>query len=400
MANDEHLAVLRCGVQEWNAWRRRHSEVVIDLVDGRLNGLRLRGADLNHANLRGAHMSRAYLRFADLRDADLSHATLDDANLRDAKMHDANLMGAQLVQANLLNAGLFDANLTGATLVRANLRDANLSGTNLVEANLTLANLASASLRNANLKGAVLESANLSQADMTGADLTNVLLRNTVFGNVDLRQVVGLERCYHVGPSILGVETVVRSGPLPLKFLRGCGVPERLIDYLPSLIGASPIQFYSCFISYSTQNQDFADRLHADLQDHGVRCWFAPHDMKAGRKVHEQIDEAIRVYDRLLLILSDESMASPWVKTEIAKARAKENSQRRRVLFPVRLVPFENVRAWEQFDADVGGDTAKEIREYYLPDFSGWKTLDIYQPAFQKLLAALQSEEVAGGLTR
>ena len=39
-------------------------------------------------------------------------------------------------------------------------------------------------------------------------------------------------------------------------------------------------------------------------------CWFAPHDIQGGRKIHEQIDEAIRVYDKLLLILSDASMNS------------------------------------------------------------------------------------------
>ena len=62
------------------------------------------------------------------------------------------------------------------------------------------------------------------------------------------------------------------------------------IEYLPALLGATAIQFYSCFISYSTQNQDFAERLHADLQNKGVRCWFAPHDIQAGKKLHEQID--------------------------------------------------------------------------------------------------------------
>ena len=60
----------------------------------------------------------------------------------------------------------------------------------------------------------------------------------------------------------------------------------------------------------------FADHLYADLQARGVRCWFAPHDIQGGRKIHEQIDEAIRVYDKLLLILSDASMNSSWVKTE------------------------------------------------------------------------------------
>src|SRR3978361_1802399 len=50
----------------------------------------------------------------------------------------------------------------------------------------------------------------------------------------------------------------------------------------------------------------------------GVRCWFAPHDVQGGKKLHEQIDEAIQVHDRLLLLLSEASMNSEWVKTEMA----------------------------------------------------------------------------------
>ena len=60
--------------------------------------------------------------------------------------------------------------------------------------------------------------------------------------------------------------TLERSGPLPLAFLRGVGLPDNLIDYLPSLLN-QPIQFYSCFISYSAKDQEFAERLHADLQN-------------------------------------------------------------------------------------------------------------------------------------
>lgn len=219
-------------------------------------------------------------------------------------------------------------------------------------------------------------------------------LWHTVFGNVDLSKAAGLDSCVHHGPSIIDHRTLLLSGALPVSFLRGCGLPERLIDYLPSLLEAGPIQFYSCFISYSTANQDFADRLHADLQARGVRCWFAPHDMSPGKKIHEQIDEAIRVYDRLLLILSNESMSSSWVKTEIAKARNKEVASRSRVLFPLALVPFSDIRAWEQFDADLGEDTAREIREYFVPDFSTWKTNHgEYQRAFEKVVAALKSAD-------
>ena len=90
---------------------------------------------------------------------------------------------------------------------------------------------------------------------------------------------------------------------------RGCGIPESFLTYVKSLVG-NPIEYYSCFISYSTIDQDFAERLYADLQASKVRCWFAPHDVRAGKKLYEQIDEAIRLHDKLLLILSPASMSS------------------------------------------------------------------------------------------
>lgn len=157
-----------------------------------------------------------------------------------------------------------------------------------------------------------------------------------------------------------------------------------------SLTGAA-FEFYSCFISYSTHDQDFADRLYADLQANGVRCWFAPHDIHGGRKIHEQIDEAIRVYDKLLLIVSDASMNSKWVKTEIANARAHEEQQRRQMLFPITLAPFEWIKQWKLFDADTGIDSAREIREYFIPDFSNWKDHDSYQTAFERLMRDLKA---------
>jgi hypothetical protein len=136
------------------------------------------------------------------------------------------------------------------------------------------------------------------------------------------------------------VDTIYKSnGRLPVEFLRGVGVPDDFITFTRSLT-SSPVEFYSCFISHSTKDKDFADRLYQDLQSKGVRCWFAPHDVRSGEKLHEQIDEAIRLHDKLLLILSPHSMESEWVKTEIANARKREVRDNRRLLFPIRLVPF------------------------------------------------------------
>ncbi|HLJ30781.1 MAG TPA: GAF domain-containing protein [Candidatus Angelobacter sp.] len=146
----------------------------------------------------------------------------------------------------------------------------------------------------------------------------------------------------------------------------------------------------SCFISYSTKDEEFARRLHADLRAGGVGCWFAPQDVQGGRKLDQQIYQAIRDYERLLLILSSHSMNSEWVKTEIAEARKREVDEKRRVLFPVRLVDFDVIREWRCFDPDTGKDSAREIREYFIPDFSNWRDRDTYQKSLQRLLEGLQ----------
>ena len=40
------------------------------------------------------------------------------------------------------------------------------------------------------------------------------------------------------------------------------------------------------------------------------------------------------------------------------------------MLLPIGLVPYATIRDWECFDADTGKDSAREVREYFIPDFS------------------------------
>jgi hypothetical protein len=72
-------------------------------------------------------------------------------------------------------------------------------------------------------------------------------------------------------------------------------------------------------------------------QNHGVRCWFAPHDLPIGGKILDEIDAAIRLRDKLLLILSEQSIKSDWVEDEVIKAYAEERKRGQIVLFPIRL---------------------------------------------------------------
>ena len=117
MANQEHLDLLKQGVEMWNRWRKEHAHFHPDLVE----------VSLIKADLSGTGLFRADLRGANLRGADLTAADLGKANLSGADLSGANLSGAFLSDANLSDANLSDANLSGATLVRTNFAGATLT---------------------------------------------------------------------------------------------------------------------------------------------------------------------------------------------------------------------------------------------------------------------------------
>jgi hypothetical protein len=225
-------------------------------------------------------------------------------------------------------------------------------------------------------------------------------LGHTLLCDLDLSTCTGLESVVHHAPSEVSVSTLYKSrGKIPSVFLEGCGVPDNLITYLGSLTGQS-FEFYSCFISHSTKDEEFARRLHSRLRDAKLRVWFAPEDMKGGETVIEQIDDAIRLHDKLLLVLSGHSMASDWVTEEVRRARDREKREGVKVLFPIRIVPFEAVLQWSCFDSDTGTDLARAVRAIHIPDFTNWRDHDAFEAAFQSLLEDLRASDAVSEADR
>jgi hypothetical protein len=160
-------------------------------------------------------------------------------------------------------------------------------------------------------------------------------------------------------------------------------------------VGFGTLPYHSVFISYSTDDEEFCDRLYEGLRGAGVRVWYAPHDIKPGRKIVRQLQHAIGDLDKLLIVLSEASMQSSWVETELYNARQREQAEGVQMLFPIGLVPFEQIRNWSAFDADTGKDLARELREYYIPDFSNWRDDDDFGRELTRLVEALVVEEAA-----
>jgi TIR domain-containing protein/pentapeptide repeat protein len=352
MASEEALKRIQEGSDAWNAWRHDRREA-LDLGGVNLSGTELSGVDLSGAKLSEADLTGSVLSRAKLKRADLRLAKLTGADLSGAILHNANLFNANLSKANLIGADLSAANLTRADLTEAAVSDALLKDTNL------------------------------SSANLTGADVRGALLYETVLANIDLTGVNGLESCRHSGPSFIDLTTLQKSNPLPLAFLQGVGLPDSAIGYICTIL-SQPVQYYSCFISYSHKDQEFVQRLHADLQSKGVRCWFAPHDLPIGGKILDEIDAAIRLREKLLLVLSEHSIKSDWVEDEVTTAFEEERKRGQIVLFPVRLddIVMETREGW----------AAKLRAGRHIGDFRHWKAHDIYQKTLERVLRDLEAD--------
>jgi len=180
MANPEHLAKLKEGVEAWNQWRKENPNAEPDLSEANLFEADLTGANLFLADLSGVDLRGAHLDGADLRGAHLNGADLRGADLNNALLV-AILLGANFSGANLTKVVARKADFSMAKLSRANLAEANLS-----QANLQRSNLSGANLQRSNLSGANLSWADLSGADLSMANLTAAFLIQTILERANL----------------------------------------------------------------------------------------------------------------------------------------------------------------------------------------------------------------------
>jgi hypothetical protein len=141
-------------------------------------------------------------------------------------------------------------------------------------------------------------------------------------------------------------------------------------------------QYHSCFISYSSQDSAFAEKLYSDLKAAGVTCWFAPEDLPIGAKTRPALDTAVLAQNKLLLILSQSSVASDWVEQEVETAFAKERQTGVLVLFPIRLddAVFALQAGW----------AAHIKRTRNIGDFRNWLDEQAYQKVLQRILRDLK----------
>ena len=337
MANSEHVEVVKQGAEAIEEWRKANPDIQLDLMQADLEG-----ANLGHANLSGANLSGA------------------------------NLSGA---------------NLSGANLIYTNLRSVDMSG-----ADLRGADIGSSNLGLANLSGADMGNTQLRRAFLGGANLKRAIFAYTVICDCDLRGAKGLNEIEHRAPSTIGIDTLYKSkGDIPEVFLCGCGVPDNMIEFMRPL-PTDAFDFFSCFISYSSEDKAFARRLYSALQERGVRCWLDEHQLFPGDGIDDAIDRGIKLWDKVILCGSENSLTSWWVDSELERAFKKErelmkqHGKKVRVLIPLALDDYM-FDTWEDGKKD-------EVLSRSVAKFEGWKNdNDIFEKQFERVVKALHADD-------
>lgn len=365
MATPEHFSILREGVEAWNLWREENPDIIPNLTGADLTGLDLDVAIYTHPSV------------------NLDDFPADERGFR----YSADPYGVDFRNARLRNADLSHAVLTIADLANADLTAARLNGTSFE----------AASLRGACLREADLMRTHFRSCDLAEVDFADAHMYDAIIADTDLSTARGLEYVQHHSPSLIAVDTLIKSrGLIPANFLRGVGLPEPLITYLPTLIeGMQPIQLLSCFISYSHADKIFAQRLHKRLQASGVRCWMDEKQLVPGDDLYDAVEQGIRRSDKVLLCCSRHSLTSWWVDHEIGAAFDKEQNltkiQRHKahVLIPLNLDGY-------MFDAGWQSGYSAQVRRRSAADFVGWdSSANNFEEAVRQVILALGPEHRA-----
>ena len=84
------------------------------------------------------------------------------------------------------------------------------------------------------------------------------------------------------------------------------------------------------FISYKSEEEEYAQRIKKVLEDNGISCWMAPDSIPAGSNYMAEIPHAIEDCRAMIILISKKSQQSAWVKNEFSEAMTKQK----------RIIPY------------------------------------------------------------
>jgi len=129
----------------------------------------------------------------------------------------------------------------------------------------------------------------------------------------------------------------------------------------------------SVFLSHSSNDNAFVEKLYEDLTREDIDVWFDKWEIKVGDSIIRKIEEGLKNNDYLIIVLSENSVKSEWVRRELSVGLMKEIEEKSVVVLPILLEDCE---------------IPMLLKEKRYADFRG-----LYQKGYNELIDSIRAHE-------
>ncbi|HWA93006.1 MAG TPA: toll/interleukin-1 receptor domain-containing protein [Terracidiphilus sp.] len=352
----------------------------------RLHHRNLLRKNFNGFDLRGADFTGSDLSAADFTGANCEGAHFESCSLDSAMFKSANLRGTKFLGCDIYGPDFGGADLSNAKFVRVLGKGIDAQVANFESAEFVFSSFVDCSFMNSRFNRTSFTQTAFARCIFRRSDLADASMWETSFSKCVLSSAKGLDRIGNIRDvSIDTVTLMMGESPFPRSFLLGAGVPPILVDYLPSLTN-TPIVYESCFISYSTSDIEFCRRLRRELLGLGINAWIFDEDAKWGKPMWGEIDQSIRIHDRVVVVCSERSLKSGPVLREIERALRREDAEGQDILFPIRVDDYI-FNGWQHPRKD-------DVLSKIVGDFSEWRDYGKMRMAITRFAQSLRKAGV------
>jgi hypothetical protein len=145
-----------------------------------------------------------------------------------------------------------------------------------------------------------------------------------------------------------------------LGFMNGVFLVIYLVvgPIIPMIGRSKRIVGANCFLSYATEDAEFVNKLQEGLEARHLQCFHDRRHVLGGDELAITIGRGIASSDVFLVVLSESSLASQWVRDETLLALHYERMYGAPTVIPMRICSMDAIDAWKS----AGDDVSAKIR--------------------------------------
>jgi uncharacterized protein YjbI with pentapeptide repeats len=385
--NQSKLDTLLNNHKLWLSDESKGSQLILigeDLSNLSFTNQKLGQSKINECNLQNTNFTKSTLVCVDFSHSDFNGATFYDVVIENSNFANGKLTNLKLIRSTIYFSQFQNCDFSNNYILQPIINSSDFNNSNFNNSKILGANFFSCHFVLTKFCNSAIQGINFHKCIFDSSDFDNSDLMRLIFNGCVIKNVKGIDSIKIYGENFIDIDTIINSYNFNnFHFFEQMGVQKEVIRLLSGLpqFGSS---YYSCFISYCNQDKKFVKKLRDDLFNNGVKVWYMAEDIKIGDKIRDKIYSEISNHDKLLVVLSNNSIGSSWVEEEVYKALSEEDVKNNIILFPIMLDDILSLsKPWIE----------KIKNSRYIANFVEWdKEPEKYISSLKKLLQDLKKE--------